>query len=278
MFLYSLCEALEKYLTNTYDPAQIIFFRSSIALIFAVWITYNRGISAYKNDKGLHLLRNIFASGALFLTIYSLKYLPLSSYGFMAFTSPIFISIFSYIYLKENLTSSVIVPVILSFCGILIMTYPFADMAVNLGFFFAFMSSIFYASSCVITKKIAHIDNLVLYASYTFVCFLISGAFSMNDLSLKLSDIPIFILIAFIHFLAFQCFILAYRKEDLVKLSPLEYSTVIWSICLGFLIWQHLPSYKEVLGGTFIIIGSIFVKREELKILFTKYFNKLIRD
>ena len=112
MFLYSLCEALEKQLTATYEPAQIIFFRSSVALIFAFWITYKRGLIAYKPDKGLHLLRNIFAAAALFLTIYSLKYLPFSSYGFMAFTSPIFISIFSSIFLKEKLSSLVIIPII----------------------------------------------------------------------------------------------------------------------------------------------------------------------
>ena len=278
MFLYSLCEALEKYLTKTYEPAQIIFFRSSVALLFADFITYKKGIVAYKYNKGLHLLRNVFAAGALFLTIYSLKHLPLSSYGFMAFTSPIFISVLSAIFLKEALSSSVIIPIILSFIGALILSYPFSDMSLNLGFTFAFLSSIFYASACVITKRVAHIDNFALYVSYTLVCFLMSGAFSYEKIVLQITDIPLFILIASIHFLAFQCLIFAYRKEELVKLSPLEYSTVIWSIILGYALWRYLPSFKEVAGGILIILGSLIVKRKELKMLLTDSFNKLFRN
>jgi len=275
MFLYSLCEALEKYLTNSYAPAQIIFFRSSIALIFALWITYKKGFAAYKPDKGLHLLRNLFAAGALFLTIYSLKHLPLSSYGFMSFTSPIFISIFSSIFLKEKLSSSVVIPIALSFSGGLIMSYPFNDMSLNLGFIFAFFSSILYASASVVTKQISHIDNLILYASYTFVCFLMSGLFSYDNIVLKVTDIPLFIVIALIHFMAFQCLIFAYRREELVKLSPLEYSTVIWSIFLGYLLWQHLPSYKELIGGLLVLIGSLIIKRDDLKLVIANRIKKL---
>ena len=278
MFLYALCEALEKQLTNTYEPSQIIFFRSSIALIFAFLITYKKGLNAYKQEKGLHLLRNLFASGALFLTIYSLKHLPLSSYGFMSFTSPIFISVFSYIFLKEKILGSVIIPIILSFSGALIMSYPFSDINLNLGFIFAFFSSIFYASACIVTKRIAHIDNFVLYATYTVVCFLISTAFSFDNIEVNMKDIPLFVLITIIHFTAFQCLIFAYRKEDLSKLSPLEYSTILWSILLGYLLWKHVPSYKELSGGLLILLGSIILKREELKFLFVKGFNKFFRN
>jgi len=275
MFLYSLCEALEKYLISIYQPQKIIFFRSAIALFFALWITFQKGITAFKPNKGLHLLRNLFAAASLFLTIYSLKHLPLSSYSFMSFTSPIFISIFSYLFLNEKLSSSVLIPILLSFGGILIMSYPFKDTDLNLGFIFAFLSSIFYALACVTTKRISHIDSFVLYASYVFVCFLIAGIFSIDDMNLRIIDLPLFILIALIHFLAFQCLIFAYRNEYLVKLSPLEYSTVIWSAILGFIIWQHLPSFKEIIGGVFILIGSIVIKRKELKTSFINAIRRL---
>ena len=125
------------------------------------------------------------------------------------------------------------------------------------------------------TKRISHIDSFVLYASYVFVCFLIAGIFSIDDMNLRIIDLPLFILIALIHFLAFQCLIFAYRNEYLVKLSPLEYSTVIWSAILGFIIWQHLPSFKEIIGGVFILIGSIVIKRKELKTSFINAIRRL---
>src|SRR5687768_15453007 len=95
MFLYSLCEAIEKYLTATYEPYLILFFRSCVGLLVVFWITGDKGLKAYKPDYVWNILRNIFAGTAIFLTIYSLKHLPLSSYEFMTFTSPIFMSIFS---------------------------------------------------------------------------------------------------------------------------------------------------------------------------------------
>lgn len=268
MFLFSLCEALEKYLTSIYEPAHIIMYRSFIGLFFVAWVIFRKGIDAFKTDKILHCLRNLFAAGSLFLTIYSLKHLPLSSYGFMSFTSPIFISLFSYLFLSEKLSNSVIMPVILSFGGILIMFYPFADMSLNQGLVFAFLSSVLYASACVVTKRISHIDNLVLYASYIITCLLISSVFSVDNFNFRLNDIPIFILIAFVHFLAFQCLIFAYRKEELIRLSPLEYTTILWSIVLGFLLWHHIPSYKELIGGSLVIFGSLISKKKGLELLF----------
>lgn len=275
MFLFSLCEALEKYITSIYEPAHIILYRSILGLFFVAWVTLRRGIEAFKPNKLLHLVRNIFAAASLFLTIYSLKYLPLSSYGFVSFTSPIFITIFSYFFLKERISNSVIMPILLSFCGILIMFYPFKDISLNLGLIFAFLSSVLYALACVVTKRISHIDALVLYASYIITCLLISSVFSVDNLKFRANDIPIFIFIAFIHFLAFQCFIFACRKEELIRLTPLEYSTVMWSIILGYIFWQHLPSYKELIGGIFVLFGSIFSKKKELKLLFLSSKKKL---
>jgi drug/metabolite transporter (DMT)-like permease len=85
VFLYSLCEAVGKYLTSSYEPAQIIFFRSSVGMLIVAWITCSKGVQAYKPQLKLNILRNFFAASGLFLTFFSLKNLSLSSYEFVAF-------------------------------------------------------------------------------------------------------------------------------------------------------------------------------------------------
>jgi drug/metabolite transporter (DMT)-like permease len=277
VFLYSLCEALEKYLTKVYEPSQIIFFRSSIGILFALWIFFKKGMQAYKHDLFLHIFRNIFAAGALFLSIYSLKNLPLSSYEFMTFTAPVFIAMLSSLFLKEKLSRLIFISMGFSFVGALSMSYPFKDMSLNLGFVFAFFSTFAYASSVVITKRIAHLDNLILYSTYILTCFIMSGLFSSAHLSMQLKDLPLFILVAFIHFLAFQCLIFAFRKEELVKLSPLEYTSAAWSIVLGYLFWRYIPSLKELYGGILIILGSIIIKREKIKIIIIDKYRKIFQ-
>jgi len=105
-----------------------------------------------------------------------------------------------------------------------------------------------------------------------------SGVFSYSKLHLNLKDVPLFILIAVIHFFAFQLLVYALRKEDLVKLSPLEYTTAVWSIIFGYILWRYIPGIKELSGGVLIIIGSIIAKRNELKVYFkNKYKNLYLR-
>lgn len=277
MFLYSLCEAFEKYLTKVYEPYQIMFFRSSVGVFIVVWITFTKGFHAYKSNLSWNVLRNIFAGGALFLTIYSLKNLPLSSYEFMTFTSPIFISLLSATFLKEKLSPFIFASLFMSLIGGLTLSYPFSDANLNIGFLLALSSSLLYSSAVVITKRIAHTDYLILYAVYIATCFVMSGAFSYGDIYIHPQDIPFFIILAMTHFVAFRFFILALRKEDLVKLSPLEYTTAVWSIILGYLIWRYVPGFKELTGGILIILGSIAVKHKEFKIFMTNNFKKFLR-
>ena len=266
MFLYSLCEALGKYLTSSYEPAQIIFLRSSVGILIVAWVTFNRGIQAYKTEFKLNITRNLLAATGLLLTLYSLKNLPLSSHEFISLMSPVFISLISAIFLKERLSLIIFFSISLSLIGVIIMSYPFKDTALSIGFCFALLSMLFNASAAVATKRIAHLDNLILYSTYILTCFIVSGVFAYDSLSLNLRDIPLFCLITILHFLAFQLLIQAFRREDLIKLAPLEYTSALWAITLGYIFWQYLPSHKELWGGSLIILGSLLVSMKKLKI------------
>ncbi|OJW49206.1 MAG: hypothetical protein BGO67_04415 [Alphaproteobacteria bacterium 41-28] len=278
MFLYALTEAIEKYLTKAYEPYHIIFFRSSVGIALVIWITFTKGIQSYKQEIRLNILRNFLAAVALFLTIYSLKNLPLSSYEFMSFMSPVLVALLSAGFLKEKLPPFVFVSILLSIVGAAMMSYPFQNIGINLGLLFAFLSTFFNASAAVATKRLAHLDFYILYATYVLTCFVMSGLFSYGSIHLDLKDAPLFILIAFIHFVAFQFLILAFRKEDLVKLSPLEYTIAVWSVLLGYVFWGYIPASKELFGGLFIILGSIVIRRKELTSFARDGFNKLFRN
>ncbi|AIL13910.1 hypothetical protein IM40_11285 (plasmid) [Candidatus Paracaedimonas acanthamoebae] len=274
VFLYSLCEAVGKYLTNSYEPAQIIFFRSSVGMVIVIWVTFFKGVQAYKPQLKLNILRNFFAASGLFLTFFSLKNLSLSSHEFVALMSPIFIALLSAVFLNERLSQIIIISVMLSLLGVIIMLYPFEDFSIGLGLTFAIISTLFNASAAVVTKRLSNVEPLILYSAYIIVCFLTSGLFAYKNLILEVKDLPIFFLVAALHFFAFYFLILAFRKEDLVKLSPLEYTSAIWSVLLGYLFWQYLPSYKELLGGSLIIIGTLFAKGAEIKPFFQKKIEK----
>jgi drug/metabolite transporter (DMT)-like permease len=278
MFFYALCEAIEKYLTANYEPSLIIFFRSSVGMVFVAWVTLTQGLSAYNQEVKLNIIRNFLAAVALFLSIYSLRNLPLSSYEFISLMAPILVVLLSAGFLKEKLSPSTFTSFSFSLGGALVMAYPFANESLDLGLAFAFLATLFNASASVATKRLAHLNYSLLYATYILTCFIMSGIFSYGNIHLNLAEIPLFFLIAGVHFIAFQSLVLAFRKEDLVKLAPLEYTLAVWAIVLGYFMWSYVPTLKELTGGFLIIVGSIVVRRKELTSFIQKGFSKRFRN
>lgn len=92
-------DAIAKGLVARFDPFQILFARSVVALPFVVAIAWRRGggLAGLRSAKlSVHLLRAALAVGATYLFIASLAALPLAEATALIFTAPIFVAALSW--------------------------------------------------------------------------------------------------------------------------------------------------------------------------------------
>ena len=55
----------------------------------------------------------------------------------------------------------------------------------------------------------------------------------------------------------------AFRLGEVAIISPFKYSSLIWAILIGVIIWNDLPSKYVVLGAIILIVSGIYLLRNE---------------
>jgi drug/metabolite transporter (DMT)-like permease len=62
----------------------------------------------------------------------------------------------------------------------------------------------------------------------------------------------------------FVCLVVAMRSADMSALAPFRYSTIVWAIVLGVLIWGEIPDLAATIGiGIVVASGLATLMREQ---------------
>ena len=81
--------------------------------------------------------------------------------------------------------------------------------------------------------------------------------------AVKLDHVWIFIASSLLVGLAQYLMIEAFRLGEVAIISPFKYSSLLWAILIGLLIWNDLPSKYVVLGAIILIVSGIYLLRNE---------------
>ena len=121
---FAIMYALIKGVGLEFGIAQLVFFRSLVALlIFSPMLLQNRHLLKTNRLKG-HLLRSIFGLASMFCLFISAPHIPFTDLTLIIFTMPLFVTILSYPLLKEKVARNQYLIVIAGFIGIFIATEP----------------------------------------------------------------------------------------------------------------------------------------------------------
>ena len=122
---FSLMDVLVKW-SDAYPVGQVLFFRGFCGIIPILFlIPRNRFLDFYKTTRPiLHFKRCLSGLIALVAIFIALRNLPLATVVSITFAAPIFTTIFSIFFLKENVGVYRWMAVLVGFIGIIIITEP----------------------------------------------------------------------------------------------------------------------------------------------------------
>ena len=276
-FIYEDCALYELYLGRTLSAA---FF-----LICYMKFTKQK-INFKTHYPFLTTLRIIcFFFGFSFFYI-SLTYMSLAMANALFFSSPFFVSILAIIFLNEKVGIRRWLAISFGFVGVFIVLNPnfnefdFKKLA-------PIACALCYSISMTITKYTSDKDNsytqmIHLYFGATIISilfFIFTGSGQLNTSSDPTFQFifrewfvnpayawPIIILMGFIGALAFFCVFNAYSIASPSVVSLYEYSLIIWSIIIGYVLFDNIPTFRTFIGVSIIIGAGIYIYlREKVK-------------
>ncbi|NWO09763.1 DMT family transporter [Chromohalobacter salexigens] len=254
----ALGDAISKWLGATYDPIQIIFFRTLISLpLIALLARFNGGWQKLKTRRpGVHLMRGLIFTGTMFCFVTGLTLLPLAETTAIAFAAPLFVTLLSGPLLKERVERLPFIASLVGFAGVLIVVRPGAA-GFQWGALIVVGAAVCYALMMITARRYGGKESLwamVFYA--TLVPLIVSAILLPNVWKMPEG-------LAWLGFIgsgifgvgAVSCITLAFRYAPAALAAPFDYTAMVWAVLLGWWLWDEVPDVWVFVGAA-VIIGS----------------------
>lgn len=270
LFLVSM-SAMIKLVGDGVPVGQIIFFRAFFAMVpvFA-YLAYRHQLKeAFYTKRPLgHLGRSIVGCCGMGLGFYGLTKLPLPDVIALRHATPLFAVVFAAILLHEKVRFYRWAAVAVGLSGVLIISWPritlldgatsqdelYGVVAIVLSTMFAAMATIF-VRALVKTEKS---PTVVLYFSSMASFFAaLTAFFGWAPLDLYNATILIGagVLGGIGQILMTEC----YRHASVSTIAPFDYTSIVFGIVLGFILFGDIPGGQMLLGTAIVAAAGIFI-------------------
>jgi len=252
-----------KELLESYSLSQFVLLRSAIALGILVAIAPRfGGLDALRTKEvGWHLMRTVFAIGAMFGFFYGLSRMPLVNALTLGYTAPLIVTALSAVFLGDHVGWRRWSAVVVGFVGVLIMLRPGrADLTI--AEVSVLVAAFCYACQAITARRLSASESTLALSFYVIIGPLIVSTALMNSgnwLTPDLGGWVLTITAASCSVVAWFGFISAYRAVSPATLAPLEYIALVGGAIAGFLIWDELPDRWVIIGAAIIVSSGIFV-------------------
>src|SRR5215470_6103792 len=284
-FVFAVMSVLVRWLGDRYPVGQVVFFRSAFAILPVVVIYAWRGelIAALRIGRPIgHLGRGLTAVGAMFCNFTALALLPVVDATALSFVAPLFAVALSALVLKERVRIYRWSAVFLGFSGVLVMLLPQLDIvrsagSATVGVMMRLVGAVFAAGSSIQTRALTTSEStssIVLY--FSLICTIAGLAtWPLGWLVPNGPELAALIVIGICGGLAHILLTESYRLAPASLIAPFDYTSMLWALVLGFLVFGEVPSVLVFVGAGIIAGAGLFVIWRERQLALQRGKGKL---
>ena len=263
--LFSMSDAMAKYLSATLPAVEISWIRYGTFIVFAALLALPAGRRRLRvRSKLLQVIRGLMLVASAVLFILALPHLPLADAASIGFASPILITVLSVPMLHETVGIRRWAAVIVGFLGVLVVIRP-GTGAFEPAALLVLGSSLAWAFATILTRRMAGADD----AATTLLWSAVTGFVVLTILLPFQFVMPSFgafaltLVLGIIASSGQYLMVLAYRHANASLLAPFSYSQLIWSTTLGYLVFGTFPDAWTGVGAAIIAASGLYTANRE---------------
>jgi drug/metabolite transporter (DMT)-like permease len=266
LFMSSVA-ATVKFLSDDIPVFEIVFFRNFTGGLIVLAILLKRGINPLGNNRKVLAIRGISGTIGVIMYFYAISNLVLADAVMLNRTSPFFVIILSSVFLHEKLKKLQIPALMLAFIGIMFISRPRFDVS----FFPAavgLLSAVFAGTAYTTLRHLRHTDTpLVIIFYFTMV----SSLAMIPVMALGQWETPdgeqwgILIGLGLMGLAGQHLMTYAYRYAKAGEVAIYGYSSVLFAMTLGAVVFHEIPSYLSFIGAGCIITAAYLNARASIQ-------------
>ncbi len=256
-----------RYLTDHFDPLQVVFFRNIFGLLAVLpWIS-RQGWSALQTKRiHLHVFRAMFGIAAMVLWFTTLSLMPLAEATALSFTAPIFTSILAVAFLHEVMHRHRWLAIGASLLGALIVIRP-GVAVLNPVAVLAIVTAFVWGGGTALLKYMSRGETtsaIVIYLPlFLTPISLVPAAIVWEWPSPELWGVAI--LFGAVGTAGHFCLTRALTVADATSIMPFDYLRLPFVAVLAYVAFGEVADIWVWFGGGLIAGSAIYIARCEAR-------------
>jgi drug/metabolite transporter (DMT)-like permease len=274
--LFTIMSAMIKGLSDNIHFIETMFFRSAFALP-VMFVIAARG-----RDWGLlrtkrfpaHIVRAFTGTMAQGCSFYALTVLPLAEQTALTYTTPLFVTLLSIPFLGEKVGIHRWSAVLLGFVGIMVIALgdgAFQGSAPNqvvaIGMAVAVAQGVWSAMTTLLVRSLSATESsatIVLWQSLLMTLFtLVALPFFWTTPTFY--ELVLLVLVGLIGGVAQIMLTEAYASAQVSALGPYSYTSILWSVAIGWVVFSDAPGWSTLGGAALIVASGLYILHRELR-------------
>lgn len=257
--MLTLMAAVIKHLSPELGTEMVVFLRNLFGLLVLLPFVAGQGRELFRSNRpGTLAVRVLAGLAAMYGFFYVIAHLPLAEATLVKLTSPFFMPLIAYFWLREHIGRHNALAIVTGFAGVLFILRPGAatfDPAALVGIAAALLAS-------VAMVAIRDMNNDEPARRIVFHFALLSALVSAVPLLWAWHDIPSALwpwLVAMGVFgTAGQLMIThGFQVAPPGKLGPFNYTAVVFAALLGWLVWNEDLLVTTIVGSVLIFVAGL---------------------
>ena len=206
-------------------------------------------------------IRGIIFAPMPFITFISLKNITLPEFTTLNMAAPLFGAIYAIIFLNEKLNKYIYISLAIGFLGVLFVIQPGFE-SFNIYFLLVLFGVTLITTSTTIVNKYNNVTTTLGYFMYGgfFIHMISLILFAWDPIKVNFYEFVLITIASIFINMAIFLMTLAFKtaQKHYSSVFCLVYLQIVWSILIGFIVFNEYLNFYAVIGALFIILSGLF--------------------
>jgi drug/metabolite transporter (DMT)-like permease len=264
--VFAVHDAVIKGIIHQYDVVQILLVRSLVIALICLVIGRRQVLVdlVRSTNHPMLVLRAVLTLAAWWMYYPQGQHLQLAEMTTLYYVAPVITLLLAVVFLKERLTLARTGAAAIGFFGVVVAANP-SGISLGLPALLALAAAFCWAAAMIVMRTISRRESsLVLVFSINLFYVVVLIPFAVL-LWRPLEPLALFAIVStgIAAGIAQYLIIEAARRLPASVLGTVEYSALVWSFVLGFLVWGEVPAGHVYIGAALVVAAGLILAWSE---------------
>jgi drug/metabolite transporter (DMT)-like permease len=265
---FTINDALAKSVTQIASVGQIMFIRGGLATLLIYLLARRAGavVSLGLLRDPLIMTRVVCEILGSITYLTALSLIPLANAASILQSLPLAVTLGAALFLREPVGLRRWLAIIAGFIGVMIIIRPGVE-GFTISALYVLGSVFFAATRDLVTTRIDKATPTIVVTLFTAAGNMIGGLLLLPvQGGWQPVTMPMFATLlaaALMMFIGYQSVILAMRTGEISFIAPFRYSSMLWAIGLGIVVFNEWPEPIMLLGMAIVVLSGVYTFHRE---------------